>query len=261
MAKNKKSDSKELAQALQIARLAGTLTLDWFQQTNLSIQQKQDGSPVTDADKAAEELIRQEIGRRWPEDQVIGEEFSSSEKIEDNASRVWTIDPIDGTRSFVCGVPLYTTLLALRDEAGWKLGVIYAPALNEMVYGARGEGAFLVNPQGETQRLQVSSISDMSRARLVSSGLEYLPKGLKIMDGSTGMFRTWGDGYGYMLVASGRADIMLDSQLHIWDIAPMLTIIPEAGGEVVSWQGEKNPLQGDVVTTNGHLTQAALKVL
>ena len=241
-----------LDEAVELARQAGVLTLDWFNDHGLSVSRKDDGSPVTEADKAAEAFLREALAERFPDDAVIGEEFPEA---QGTSGRTWVIDPIDGTRSFVRGVPLYTTLLAMIDQDGPAIGVAAVPGLDEAVWAGRGLGCY-----HNGRRCQVSSQAELSRSYLCASGFEWWPDGAfdrvrrtRDRQNRTGpRLRTWGDGYGYVLVATGRVEAMIDPGLNLWDIAPMLVIVPEAGGQVTQWNGTDIPSAGDWLATNGN---------
>ena len=232
-----------LDEAVELAREAGRLTLRWFNDHELSVLRKDDGSPVTEADKAAEAFLREALAKRFPDDAVIGEEFPEE---EGTSGRTWIIDPIDGTRSFVRGVPLFTTLLAMFDEHGPAIGVAAVPGLDEAVWAGRGLGCF-----HNGRRCQVSRQTDLSHSYLMTSGVEWWPNGTFARVSQTGArLRTWGDGYGYVLVATGRAEAMIDPGLNLWDIAPMLVIIPESGGQITQWTGQSTPGPGNWLATN-----------
>lgn len=241
-----------LNDAVELTREAGRLTLRWFNNHELSVRRKDDGSPVTDADKAAEAFLREALAERFPDDAVIGEEFPEA---QGTSGRTWVIDPIDGTRSFVRGVPLYTTLLAMIDQDGPAIGVAAVPPLEEAVWAGRGLGCF-----HNGRRCQVSSQDDLNRSYLSASGFEWWPNGAfdrvkrtRDRQSRTGpRLRTWGDGYGYVLVATGRVEAMIDPGLNVWDIAPMLVIVPEAGGQITQWNGSTTPEAGDWLATNGN---------
>ena len=238
------ADADLLNEAVGLAREAGQLTLDWFNDHGLSVDRKDDGSPVTEADKAAEAFLREALSERFPDDAVIGEEFPDE---QGTSGRTWIIDPIDGTRSFVRGVPLYTTLLAMFDQHGPAIGVAAVPPLDEAVWAGRGLGCF-----HNGHRCRVSLQSELSRSYLCASGFEWWPEGAFDRVRTTGArMRTWGDGYGYVLVATGRTEAMIDPGLNLWDIAPMLVIIPEAGGQITQWNGDAAASAGDWLTTNG----------
>ena len=252
------TDAELVSSAVDLARRAGEVTLRWFASRTLAAAVKGDGSPVTEADRAAEEFLRVELATRYPGDAVTGEEYGTT---PGSSGRHWVIDPIDGTRSFVRGVPLFTTLLALIDDGGPAVGVAHIPPLAETVAAGRGLGA-QHQAEGEARPARVSSVADLGQSCLVTSGIEYLPKRGRQALGRPGpLIRTWGDGYGYVLVATGRAEIMLDAGLEVWDVAPMLVIIPEAGGVISDYDGAPDPRGGDVVASNGHIHPAALGLL
>ncbi|MEZ5246797.1 MAG: inositol monophosphatase family protein [Acidimicrobiales bacterium] len=247
-------DETLVATAVEIARAAGELTLGWFRTTALSVDHKADGSPVTAADLAAETLIREQLRDRFPADAVIGEEHQDT---TGTSGRTWVIDPIDGTKAFTKGVPLYSNLLALVDEHGPAVGVINLPALGETVWAGRGRGAFL---NGEPCR--VSDQATLDGAYAMTSGFGYWPDdALRAVLRSPMVFRTWGDAYGYALVATGRAEAMIDPLANPWDVAPMAVIIPEAGGRYSTFDGDDGPdawRTGSGVGTNGAVHDALL---
>ncbi|MXZ84261.1 MAG: inositol monophosphatase [Acidimicrobiia bacterium] len=243
-----------LNEVVELTREAGRLTLRWFNDHELAVHRKNDGSPVTDADKAAEAFLRENLTKRFPDDAVIGEEFPEE---EGTSGRTWIIDPIDGTRSFVRGVPLYTTLLAMIDQDGPAIGVAAVPGLDEAVWAGRGLGCY-----HNGRRCQVSSQAELSRSYLCASGFEWWPDGAFDRVRQTGArMRTWGDGYGYVLVATGRTEAMIDPGLNVWDIAPMLVIVPEAGGQVSQWNGTDTPSAGDWLATNGNFHEELRSLL
>lgn len=236
----------ELAFAAELAYQAGRLTLDWFGRSDLRVDRKADGSVVTEADHAAERLIREQLAERFPDDAVIGEEGTDS---VGSSGRTWVIDPVDGTKAFTQGVPLFSTLLALVDAEGPALGVIHLPALDEMVWAGRGLGAY---HNGTPCR--VSDHASLEGAYVCTSGFSYWPRPEleHLLDAGVNL-RTWGDAYGYTLVATGRAEAMIDPACFKWDIAPIAVIIPEAGGEFTDTDGERSWLSGSAVASNGRL--------
>jgi histidinol-phosphatase len=248
------STSELLDAAVELAEAAGELTMQWFNQPHLEVEIKGDGSPVTAADRAAEELIRSELSKRFPGDAVVGEEFPDT---PGTTGRTWYIDPIDGTKSFTHGVPLYATLIGITDAQGPCVGVAGIPALDEMVWAGRGLGCF---HNGTLTR--VSSVERLADACLTMSGLEYWPEPRTTAVADSGaLVRTWGDGYGYVLVATGRAEAMIDPGLNPWDVAPMNVIIPEAGGVITHFDGAPVPFEGDVVASNGAVHQQVLDLI
>lgn len=242
--------------AVEIARAAGARTLDWYRTPTLTVDHKADGSPVTAADLAAETLIRERLADAFPDDAVIGEEHQDT---DGTSGRTWVIDPIDGTKAFTKGVPLYSNLLALVDEHGPAVGVINLPALGETIWAGRGLGAF---HNGDPCR--VSGHDDLDGAYAMTSGFGYWPAdALRSVLDSPVVFRTWGDAYGYALVATGRAEAMIDPLANPWDVAPMAVIIPEAGGRYTTFDGDDAPdawRTGSGVATNGRIHDALLDV-
>ncbi len=251
------ADPADLAFAIELATEAGASTLEWFQSAALAVEHKGDGSPVTAADLAAERLVRDRLAERHPDDGVVGEEHADTEGTN---GRRWVVDPIDGTKAFTKGVPLYATLIALIDEHGPAVGVIHLPALGETVAAGRGLGATL-----NGRPCRVSDHGSLDGAYAMTSGFGYWPPAAleRVLDRKV-VFRTWGDAYGYALVASGRAEAMVDPLANPWDVAPMAVIIPEAGGRfttitgddsVDSWRG------GSGIATNGHLHDDLLELV
>jgi histidinol-phosphatase len=232
--------------AVDIVRQAGALTLDWFRSDALEIERKGDGTPVTQADKAAERFLREQITARFPDDSIIGEE---EDDVAGTSDRTWILDPIDGTKAFTHGVPLYTNLLAVNDEAGPAVGVINMPALGETVYAARDLGCFV-----NGQPARVTDRARVAGSYLSSCGFDYWSDEMVAAARASGAaLRTWGDGYGYALVATGRIDAMCDPEVALWDVAPMPVILTEAGGRFTDLDGKDGPNLGTGLATNGHL--------
>ena len=230
--------------AVGAARRAGRLTLDWYQARGLSVTAKRDGSPVTEADYAAERFLRSEILAAYPDDAIEGEEEG---EVAGRTGRTWVIDPIDGTKAFAQGVPLFATLLALVDEDGPAVGVICLPALDECVWAGRGRGA---NWDGVPCR--VSGHAGLEDSYVCTSGLSYWPdRALGRVRAAGARIRTWGDAYGYALVATGRAEAMVDPECFDWDVAPMSVIVTEAGGRFSDAAGADDWRSGSAVATNG----------
>ena len=219
--------------ACKAAENAAQLTLKWFQNNDLTADIKSDGTEVTDADRSAEDLLRSSINKEFPNDTIIGEEVEDS---IGSSHQKWIIDPIDGTASFVRGVPLYSSLLAVIDEHGPAIGIINLPALGESLIAGRGLGAYRGNLIAE-----VSKIHSIAESCVSSSSFDqpWWPREALLNITSSGAkIRTWGDGYGYFLVGTGRIEAMIDPSLYTYDIAAMLTIIPECGGKITTWSGE-----------------------
>jgi histidinol phosphatase-like enzyme (inositol monophosphatase family) len=247
-------DQALLDEAVDLLRQAGELTLRWFRSSSLTIDRKGDGTPVTQADKAAERFLREAILERHPHDTLVGEE---EETQTGTSATTWIIDPIDGTKAFTHGVGLYTNLLAINDEHGPAIGVINIPALGETVYAGRGLGCFF---NGEAAR--VSDHTTIRSAHIsTSSFANWRNDQLQRLRDAHANLRTWGDGYGYALVATGRIEAMVDAEVALWDVAPMPVILREAGGRFTNWDGTEDPAGGSGLATNGHLHDELLASL
>ncbi|MGH7471298.1 MAG: histidinol-phosphatase [Longimicrobiales bacterium] len=243
--------------AVEVAWRAGRLTLSHFQ-TGVAAEAKPDASPVTVADRAAEQLARELIERRFASDGIIGEEFG---EVRPGAERRWILDPIDGTSAFLRGVPFYGVLIALEDDNDVVLGVAHFPALEETVYAALGEGCWW-----NGRRAAVSETAQLEQALVLTSSYENIARqnvdaGWDRVRSRAGMARTWGDCYGHALVATGRAEGMFDPIMAIWDAAALRPIIEEAGGEFTDWQGQNTHRGGSVVSTNRALAREVRMLL
>lgn len=245
-------------EAVAIATEAGALTLDWFATDDLAVDRKGDGTPVTAADTAAERRVRELLTARHPHDTVLGEEEAD---VVGTSGRTWIVDPIDGTKAFTRGVPLYATLLAVFDDHGPAVGVIDLPALGHTVWAGRHRGCFLDGrPTG------VSGRSDPADSVLSTSGWSWWPdEALLAVKHAGFQLRTWGDGYGYALVATGAIEAMVDPEVSLWDLAPMPVILAEAGGRFTDATGAELELrpgeQVSGVATNGVVHDAVLDCL
>jgi histidinol phosphatase-like enzyme (inositol monophosphatase family) len=242
--------------AVETAYLAGKLTLGYYQ-AGVRPDLKSDDTPVTAADRGAEQLIRSRIEQRYPRHAILGEEFGVQESA--GATHRWLIDPIDGTKAFVRGVPLYAVLLGLEIEGVVQVGAAYFPALDDMVYAATGRGCWW-----NGRRARVSSVANLTDAIALVSGLNYFGNKRdawnRIVD-ATYFQRTWGDAYGYFLVATGRAELMLDPAMHLWDCAPLQVILEEAGGTFTDWHGRPGIHHGESIATNGVLLEPLLELI
>ncbi len=239
------------------ARHAGDITLRYFG-GRLKADRKSDGTPVTGADREAESTLRDDILNRFPDHSVVGEEYG----VTNPDARVrWIVDPIDGTKSFMRGVPLYGVLLGVEVEREPVIGVAHFPALAETVVAGKGLGC---KTNGRPAR--VSEIRSMGDAALLTTDLQHTLQdpactGFAQLAERCEYARTWGDCYGHILVATGRAEIMVDPELHLWDAGPLLTILTEAGGKFTSVAGEARIDGGSGVSTNGLLHDEALRLL
>lgn len=262
MTESDKAIDDRLQLAVQIARQAGALTLDYFQDASLEVEAKADDSPVTRADREAEQLLREAIEAQFPDDSIVGEELPDR---TGSSPYRWILDPIDGTKSFISGVPLYTTLVAVAEADEPLLGVIAAPALAELVYAARGQGAWFQRGEEQVQAAHVAQRSELSEACFVTTQLDsfddrHAAEAFQLLEQACSITRTWGDGYGYMLVATGRADLMVDPIMNIWDAAAIAPVIQEAGGLFTDWQGNPTVQHGEGIATNPQLLDAVLAV-
>ncbi len=248
-------DPALVSEAVALTRMAGEATLRWFRSDALTVDSKGDGTPVTQADREAERLIRSALARSHPEDGVLGEEEPET---HGTSGRRWILDPIDGTKAFTHGVPLYSNLLAVEDEHGIALGVINIPALGETVWAGRGQGCWCNDVPA-----RVNEGADLSRAYISTSGLSpWSDEAILAIGGSGASIRTWGDGYGYVLGATGRIDAMVDPRAELYDLAPMPVIMAEAGGRFSSLDGEEaDPSRGSGLASNGRLHDSLLSVL
>src|SRR5262245_1396839 len=262
------SDTAERLQfAVEIAREAGELTLRYFRRADLAVENKADDSPVTIADRSAEELLRKRIAERFPQDAIIGEEFGEQ---AGQSGFQWILDPIDGTKSFIHGVPLYTTLVAVLQNDESRVGVIHAPALGETVYAAKGSGCWYTSgAANKPQAARVSTVGSLGESLLLTTevdGFRQRPSGdatdvFMHLQRAARLARTWGDGYGYLMVATGRAEVMIDPIVNLWDAACLQPIIEEAGGEFSDWKGNATIRAGEALATKGRVGLEVLALM
>ena len=249
--------------AVEAARTAGRLTLKYFRRADLAVDRKADDTPVTVADREAEEELRRQISERFPDDAILGEEFP--DRAGTSGFR-WILDPIDGTKSFIHGVPLYSTLVGVECEGESVLGVIRIPALDECVYAARGLGAWYTHGDRSPAAARVSRQPSLANALFVTSevaGFDQTGRrsAYDRLQAAARLARTWGDGYGYLMVATGRADVMVDPIMALWDAAALPPILEEAGGTFSDWQGNPTYQAGEGVATNGLLLKEVLECI
>jgi histidinol-phosphatase len=240
---------------------------------HFQVDRKSDRTFVTTADREAEEILRQQIAKDFAHDTIVGEEFG---RTEGKSGWCWYLDPIDGTQAFVHGVPLFGTLVGVEYQGVSILGAVVLPALGEALFAAKNQGChwhrgLVADPKartflgGERSLARVSPVKDMGEALFCTTWLKSYQAtntvGLfyKICE-KTGIFRGWGDCYGYALVATGRAEIMVDPQLMVWDAAPMLVLIEEAGGRYTSLNGERSIHSSHAIATNGWLHDRVLEL-
>jgi histidinol phosphatase-like enzyme (inositol monophosphatase family) len=247
-------DRDLLDEVVAIVRDAGELTMRWFRTDDLVIERKGDGTPVTEADRATERYLRERLAERFPDDSITGEEEAD---LEGTSGRRWIIDPIDGTKAFTHGVPTFSNLVALVDDDGPAIGVINLPALDETVYAARGAGCWC-----DGSPAHVSDRSELAGSYLTTSGYEHWDERVLLAARASGMFmRTWGDGYGYALVATGRVEVMIDPVVEPYDVAAMPVILAEAGGRFTDLTGAEGFEGGSGLGTNARLHDQLLAML
>jgi len=248
--------------ALSAAREAGRLTLDYFQRSDLAVDRKSDGSPVTIADREAERLLRQRIVAAFPEDGILGEELPEK---KGSSEYRWILDPVDGTKSFISGVPLFANLVAVVRQGRGLVGVINLPGLAECTYAAQGQGAWNLRGDGSPVRARVSPLQKLADGLFVTSQIDgFAERGARQtfhrLERAAGITRTWGDAYGYVLVATGRAVAMVDPIVCVWDVAAAQPIVEEAGGSFSDFGGKATLSSGEAVATNGHVRDEVLAI-
>ncbi len=235
-----------IAPAAELARLTGDIALRHYRST-LTVETKADGSPVTAADRAAEQAARDWVGRYFPQDGILGEEFGEERA---GARRRWVIDPIDGTKSFVRGTPLWGSLVALCEGDAVLAGAAYFPAIDELLAAAPNAGCWW-----NGSRCAVSMVGSLARATVLTTDERFLERptrraGWERLASSAAVSRSWGDCFGYLLVATGRAEVMCDPIMSPWDSAALHPIIREAGGVFTDWDGRDTALGGSAIATN-----------
>ncbi|MFM8205755.1 MAG: inositol monophosphatase family protein [Actinomycetales bacterium] len=260
--------TKDLALLKELSDIADEIALDRYHAQDLLIETKPDLTPVTDADKKVESAIRSKIAEVFPEDQIVGEEFGSPGQIGNN-TRYWVIDPIDGTKNFLRGVPIWATLIGLihKDNSGNEkviAGIVSAPALFRRWYAALGFGAFTEVNGGPAVQIHVSKVSKFADASISFSDLadwgERKSKYLNFLD-EVWRVRGIGDFWSHMLVAEGAVDIAAEPRLALWDMAPLVIIIEEAGGQFTDLDGKPGPFGKSGVSANKELLKSFLQAI
>lgn len=256
----------DLRLAHVLADAADAATMERFKALDLKVETKPDMTPVSEADKAAEELIRSSLQRTRPRDAVLGEEFGT----EGHGPRRWVIDPIDGTKNYVRGVPVWATLIALMEmgEGGDRpvVGVVSAPALNRRWWAALGSGAYTGRSLSKATRIEVSKVAKVRDASFAYSSLHgWEERGMLggFMDLTRDCWRTraYGDFWPYMLVAEGAVDMCAEPELSLWDMAASAVIVEEAGGSFTGLDGNPGPHSGNAAASNGLLHETLLNYL
>jgi histidinol-phosphatase len=243
--------------ALDAAQQAGQYALQYFDR-GIDIEWKSDNSPVTMADRGAEQLLRQTLLANFPGDGFLGEEFGAT---TGSSGFRWIIDPIDGTRSFVRGIPVWACMIGLEYHQELIAGVVHLPAMKQVYRALRGDGAFR-----DDRRIRVSNIATLSQAHVYYSSISWFKKAghdrqfLNLVD-LTERQRGFGDFYGFVMVAQGSGEIMVEHGVHAWDVAALVPILEEAGGKLTAWDGRLDINKPDVLASNAVLHEQALQVI
>ncbi|MDP9325573.1 MAG: histidinol-phosphatase [Candidatus Dormibacteraeota bacterium] len=248
----------DLELAIELADSADELTLRHFRSADLVVATKPDMSPVTQADRAVEQMVAERLTLARPDDSLLGEEFGQR---GDNPLRRWIVDPIDGTKNYVRGIPVFATLLALEEDRELVVGVVSAPALSRRWYAAKGDGAF-----ADGERIWVSDVDRLEDAHVCHAGFEYWEKtgrldGLIELTRRAYRDRGFGDFWQHMLVAEGSADVALDPEVSLWDLAAIQVVVEEAGGRFTDLAGVATPSGGNAISSNGLLHDSALALV
>jgi histidinol-phosphatase len=257
----------DLALALELAEVADVITRARFRATDLVVETKPDLTPVTEADQAVERAVRAQLETLRPGDAIVGEEYGESEGASEEARR-WIIDPIDGTKNYVRGIPVWATLLALQEGDAVTIGVVSAPALGRRWWAARGAGAFATDLlSDEPRRLRVSAVGALADAQLCISGFDGWDSAAGGLDRLLSLARQcwrtrgFGDFWTYMLIAEGVADVGCEAVVSLWDLAAPRVIVEEAGGTFTDLAGVPTADGGDALATNSLLHAAALEIV
>lgn len=255
--------TSDLDLALRLADEADTITRSRFGALDLKVDDKPDLSPVSDADLAVERTVRELLGEQRPDDAVLGEEFGGDAVFR---GRQWVVDPIDGTKNFVRGVPVWASLISLLDDGVPVVGVVSAPALNRRWWASAGEGAWMSHDGEPARRISVSQVSDLASSSLSFSSLSgWKDRGIRDrfvdLTDATWRVRAYGDFYSYCLLAEGAVDIALEPEVSLWDLAALDVLVREAGGRFTNIEGTAGPHGGSAVATNDTLHHAVLGYL
>jgi histidinol-phosphatase len=248
----------DLALAHLLADTADAISMARFRALDLHVSSKPDLTPVSDADVAVEKALRATLARTRPRDSVLGEEFGASQAAAGPGNRRWVIDPIDGTKNFIRGVPIWGTLIALMEADQVMVGLVSAPALGRRWWAGRGHGAYAGRHASAATAIHVSGVTRLDDASFCYSSLPSWEEGGRLAGMLDIIRRVWrsrayGDFYGYMLLAEGALDVMVEPELSLWDVAALIPIVTEAGGTFTDLEGSPAPGGGSAIATNGRL--------
>jgi histidinol-phosphatase len=251
----------DLSLALALADAADEVTMSRFLAQDLAVETKPDATPVTDADRAVERTLRELLGRRRPGDAFVGEEYGES----GGGPRRWVVDPVDGTKNFVRGVPVWATLIALMEADEVYVGVVSAPALGRRWWASRGQGGWVSALGAEPRRMRVSAVADLADASVSFSSLQGWDAagraGLLELDAAVWRTRGYGDFWQYALVAEGAVDVTAEPEVSLWDLAAVAVLVEEAGGRFTDLAGRRGPAGGSALASNGLLHDEVLHLL
>ncbi|WIK64785.1 histidinol-phosphatase [Gleimia hominis] len=258
--RNLYNDDLRLAHVL--ADQADSVTTSYFQSTDLRVEEKSDHSPVTVADRQTEQTIRRQLSTARSRDSVYGEEMGTTGR----STRVWVIDPIDGTKNFVRGVPVWATLISLVEDGDVVVGVVSAPALGRRWWAAKGQGAYTGTSLLRGKQIHVSNVHRLEDASLSYASLDNWRKAgrfeeFNALTQRTARTRAYGDFWSHMLVAEGAVDFALDPKLEAYDMAAPVAVVQEAGGVFTSLLGDDGPWGGTALSSNGHFHDEVLSIL
>jgi histidinol-phosphatase len=256
----------DLSLAHLLADTADSISMSRFRALDLRVESKPDLTPVSDADTAVEQAIRATLARARPRDSVLGEEFGRTKAVAGRGSRQWVIDPIDGTKNFVRGVPIWATLIALLEGDTPVAGLVSAPALGRRWWAATGHGAYAGKHQRAATRIHVSGVGRWSDASFCFASLDGWARNGRLeavveLSLQAWRSRAYGDFYGHMLLAEGALDVMIEPELSLWDVAALIPIVTEAGGQITDLNGRPAGDKTSVITTNGLLHETVLTTL
>ncbi|MEV4538050.1 histidinol-phosphatase [Asanoa sp. NPDC049518] len=253
----------DLSLAHVLADTADKISMDRFRALDLRVESKPDLTPVSDADQAVERALRATLARTRPRDGVLGEEYGATQAPAGPGQRQWVIDPIDGTKNYIRGVPIWATLIALMEGDQPVVGLVSAPALGRRWWAALGHGAFAGRHTAAATPIRVSGVRRIGDASFCYSSLHgweetgRLEPMLDLIRQSW-RSRAYGDFYGYMLLAEGAVDVMVEPELSLWDVAALIPIVTEAGGSFTDLRGQVGPSGGSAVATNGKIHEEVL---
>jgi histidinol-phosphatase len=250
-----------------IAPRVRELTLKWFQSPQLKTERKADGSVVTPVDREAEQIVREMVGKEHPTDGFLGEEFGDTRKAPDTfRGWRWVVDPIDGTGSYVRGIPHWVLLIGIEHDAEPMAGLIDCPAVDETLHASKGAGTKWTLPNGDVQPAKTSDVHAAADAMIEIGPMLSFHRGEfgdihQHLCLSTRRNRGWSDGYAFALLATGRVDAAINFGFHRWDLSACMAIIEEAGGKMTDWKGKRDLDSRHILASNGHIHAELMRMI